>query len=282
MRVCFRTYPGILVLCYLAIGPFPALAQIHIAPVALFLDDHQPTGRFVVYNTSPKPQSVSVDLVYGFPEMNEEGEPYLKTFEKAPDGAPSAADWIRFYPRYLILPPNQQQVIRFSARPPADLSPGEYWARPRISVSKVPVMEPSGEEGIFLNVNLVKRTFLSLNYRHQQVRTGLYIADLAASVINENGQRKLQLWADLKRLGNAAYLGEIRIGVYKGDKEIRFTKNKIAIYNDQRRRFTIDLTGLPKGSYDVRLVFDTKDRAKIQSGILSAPPVIRKAAFTIK
>lgn len=263
------------VLC-LAVGISNTTAQIHIAPTSLFMDDHQKTDRLVIRNSSNKPQEIKIDLIFGYPATDEQGNVFLKTLETTQAGE-SAIEWVRVYPRHLVLPPNEQQVVRFAARPPASLPPGEYWARPAISTSHFQEGESLNDSRISTQISIIKRTLLSLNYRHGKVQTGITIADFTAQPI----EGRLHLLAELERKGNAAYLGDVRISIYDANKEISYQERKIAVYHSQQRRFEINVTGIPAGTYEARLTFRTEERAAKQNGILSATPTSKAVDFII-
>ncbi|HEX6982303.1 MAG TPA: hypothetical protein VF181_06045 [Balneolaceae bacterium] len=253
-------------------------AQVHIAPVALYMNDHKQTGRLVVRNSSDKPQELTVELLFGYPATNKQGNVYLKTFEKVPERALSATEWIRVYPRHLVLPPKQQQTIRFSARPPAGLPAGEYWIRPAISTTNARTIKNNLSERITTHINLIKRTILSLNYRHGNVRTGIEIMSIEAKA--KNG--KLQLWTKLDRKGNAAYLGHVSVSLYKDGRRLYHDQKEIAVYNRQTRSFNVDKENLSPGQYRAQISFTTTLRARENEAILPAPPVSKSIQFTIK
>lgn len=264
------------VLCLLT-GTFNAVAQIHIAPTSLFMDDHQKTDRLVIHNSSNQPQEINITLVFGYPATDQEGDVYLKTPDAIPAGE-SAAEWVRVYPRHLVLPPNEQQVVRFAARPPDGLPPGEYWARPAISTSQFQEEDSSINRRVSTRIKIIKRTLLSLNYRHGKVQTGISITDLVARPI----EGRLHLLASLEREGNAAYLGDVRISIYDANKEISHQQRKIAVYHSQQRRFEVDITEIPAGTYEARLTFGTEHRAAKQNGILPAIPASKAVDFIIR
>jgi hypothetical protein len=181
--------------------------QAQIAPIALYMSDDDQTGRIVVRNTGDQPVEVNIEMIYGYPTTDSEGNVYLKKFDEVPEDEPAATSWIRTYPRHTVIPTNEQQTIRFAARPPTELPDGEYWARPAVSVRK---MEGSGEltesdGNVQASFNIVQRTILSLNYRQGNVKTDVEIKNFSSQQEGET----LRFNAALERTGNAAYLGHI-------------------------------------------------------------------------
>lgn len=255
-----------------------AFAQVHIAPTGIYLNNNNTSGQITVHNSSDHPQELNIELLYGYPDTDENGKVYLKLFDNIPDGAQSAIEFARVYPRHLILPPNEQQIIRFVVRPPSHLKPGEYWARP--AISSTPVQQEKKENGdqtISTKFNLTQRTILSLNYRHGRVNTGIDIEDLRA-IIDDDGQVSLE--ASIQRNGNSAYLGEAIITVFQNGQEVHRQQQEIAVYRDQVRRFDIK-QDLEPGSYQINLTLDSTARAEDNEEILSASKTTGSAAVTI-
>lgn len=262
----------ILLICHPA-----AIAQVHIAPTGIYLNNNTTSAQITVHNSSDQPQELNIELLYGYPDTDENGKIYLKIFDNIPEGAPSAIEFARIYPRHLILPPNEQQIIRFLVRPPSHLKPGEYWARPAISSTPVQQEEKNGYQTISTKFNLIQRTILSLNYRHGRVSTGIDIQDIKASV-NEDG--RVSLKASIHRNGNAAYLGEAIITVIQNGQEVHRQTQEVAVYEDQVRQFDINKK-LEPGSYQINLTLDSENRAKNNEDILPTSKTTGSTAVTI-
>lgn len=263
----------------LVVGVTDVFAQVQIAPVALYLNDSKKTGRVVVRNSTNKPIELSIELLFGYPDTDEKGDIYLKIPNKVSVNAPSATDWIRVYPRRLTLPAQEQQTIRFAARPPSKLTSGEYWARPAISAQPVQRSSDEIENEITAKINLIRRTILSLNYRHKEVTTGISVKNLSIKKV----KGKFYLYAKLHRKGNAAYLGTCDIRIYNASNQlVNHHDKEIAVYNNQQRRFNLDTQNLSPAQYRVELTFETETRGKENKSILAAPPVSKEIVFTIQ
>lgn len=255
----------------------PAFAQLQIAPVALYLDDSNRTGRIVVRNSSSDPVEIEVELLFGYPSTDENGNLFLKLFNSVPDDEPSAKEWIRAYPRRLVLNGGERQTIRFAARPPAGLPDGEYWVRPAV-VAQVPDVQVASYENqnISTRLNLRKRTILSINYRNGNVQTGIGIGNISANY--RDGI--LQLNAELERKGNAAFLGHYEIRLLDSrDNPITSDTKEIAVYRNQNRNLEINIHNLSSGTYKVELELTTRNRN--DDGILQASSATGTTSFTI-
>lgn len=255
--------------------------QAKIAPIALYMNDNDQTARIVVRNTADQPVEVNIDLLYGYPATNSEGKVFLKKFKEAPAGEPSANSWVRTYPRHITIPENEQQTIRFAARPPAQLPDGEYWARPAVSVRKIGkrTISDNGNQNVEAKLQVIQRTILSLNYRKGNVRTGVEINNLSSRYNNNT----LYVNAEMQRKGNAAYLGHLNISLIdaSGDQK-KHHREEIAVYHQQHRQFEIDAKGLAPGRYQVEFSLDTRERHRENSDILRARSVKKTATVTVK
>lgn len=249
----------------------PGAAQVHIAPITLNLDANNRTGRYVVHNNSASEIEVRVELIFGYPDTDSTGNVYFKQFENVPENEPSALDWVRPYPRHVVLQPGERQTIRLNARPPTNLASGEYWVRPvLITQEPMNLNEIPTQEHLNAQLNVQRRTVLSLNYNHGRVFTGIDVTDMTALRI----QDEITLTADFSRLGNAAYRGHaiIKLINSKG-REVYKHQHELAVYKDQKRRITFSPGNLPLDNYTAVLELTTSLRKS--EGVIQAPKVTK-------
>lgn len=251
------------------------MAQLQIAPSAIYMDENNSTGRIVIRNSSDEPVEVEIELIFGYPSTDEQGNVFFKHVTIDED-QPSAIDWIRIYPRFFELAPGERQTVRFAARPPADLSEGEYWARPAVVAQLPSVRDHNDGNNITTQLNLRKRTILALNYRNGKVNTGITIDNLSVEIEENN----ITITTNLQRLGNAAFLGHYNVLLTDSKGITRKTEKKeIAVYHNQLRSFRFNFDGLDSGTYNVELELFTGDRSSV--GIIQASSSTSTAAFTI-
>lgn len=267
-----------LIFCFLFSSVSDSLAQVHIAPVALYMDESNRTGRMVLLNSSSEPVDVSIDMIFGYPASDDNGRIFMEYPDPIPDEEPSAAEWIRAYPRNLTLPAGERQTIRFAARPPADLQEGEYWIRPTITTSPVPQDMNSENEKISARINMSRQMVLSLNYRHKNAHTGVTIENASAE-INDS---ELQLTVRSQRTGNAAFLGNIAVRIRAEDKRlVKELQREIAVYHSLTRRFEFGLEDLPQGVYYAEIELNTDREGENPGDILQAEKVTESVRFNV-
>ena len=165
-----RRVGGCLVLALLlAAADLPA--GVLVAPTVVFMSRDARTGRMTLQNVTDKPQEVSVFFSYGLPTADSLGDVRVRLQDSAVTDPKACLDWVKAFPRRLVLPANASQVVRFVASPPRDLPDGEYWARVVVKAQQVEpnIPEPIGEGEITTRLNMVMQTAIMLKYRHGDV-----------------------------------------------------------------------------------------------------------------
>jgi hypothetical protein len=190
-------------------------------------------------------------------------------------GEPSAMDWMRAFPRRLVLQPGQRQVVRVLVEPPPELPDGEYWARVLVSSrgGQPPIEDTQGDVQLQLNVQTT--LVMAANYRNGAVGTGVEVARAAA--VRTGGEVSLEV--DLQRTGNAAFLGRLRADVLDARGTVVATAwDDIAVYRTMLRRLAIALPEGTAGPLEVRLTIDTEREDLPPGGALRPPTVTRSVA----
>jgi hypothetical protein len=229
-------------------------SQISVAPAAVHLVNDDKTGYFYVQNNSDMVKEVEISLHFGYPVSDDSGKVFVKIFDTVGTNEPSAVRWIRIYPRRFLLNQKETQTVRFVIRPPANLTEGEYWARPSI-LSRSPKLEKlnGGKENPTV-IEMDMNFFVSLNYRKGSVSTGVNFKKLNYNLIN----KKIILIAELERNGNAAYLGNIISRIRnKNGKVVKMNEQDIAVYYNLKKRIEIEISDLTPGMYKVEVELNT-------------------------
>jgi P pilus assembly chaperone PapD len=240
-----------------------SFAGVLVAPTVVFLSDGSRTGRMTLQNLDDKPQEVTVFFSFGLPVNDSLGDVSVRLQDSAVTDPNSCLEWIKAFPRRLILPPNASQVVRFVANPPRELSDGEYWARVVIKAQEANpnIPKSTGEDQITTRLNMVMQTAIMLKYRHGDVFCTLELEQASAKFVD--GQ--VEVLVDTKNIGNASYLGMLNCRVVDADgREVARRDVQLAVYRELRRRVQIPL---PDGNftrpYKVNLEISGKGRTDI-------------------
>lgn len=262
----------------LALGPIVADA-ILVAPHAVFMDHRTRTGQVYLVNSGTEPEEVGIELKYGYPDADSTGNVYIHFFDAPTPDQHSAAEWIRAFPRRVVVPPGAQQVVRLLATPPADLPDGEYWSRLIVTSHGAPVPVAGADSAVRAQITLEVRSILSLTYRKGVVQTGLTLRDFQATLRRDS----LVVWLDLERTGNAAWLGTARLGLRDtGGQVAEHFSSQVAIYSTpQRRRLAFPVTGVGPGVYTMTLELSTAREDIPQGNVLPAETIQRSVALEV-
>lgn len=260
------------------LGPI-LVDAIVVAPTAVFIDHRSRTGEVHLVNRGTAPEEVSVELKFGYPDADSAGDVYIHFFDQLPVGAPSAAEWVRAFPRRVVVPPGGQQLVRLLASPPADLPDGEYWSRVIVTARQAAPSVLAADSGVRAQINVEVRTIISLMYRKGEVHTGLALDDFRATRQGDS----LVVWMDLARAGNAAFLGTARVTLHdpqNGSADQQWD-TQLAVYAPMRRRLAFPVGALRPGAYTVTLNLSTAREDIPQANVLPAETIERSLALEV-
>ncbi|CAN5828411.1 hypothetical protein BH23GEM8_BH23GEM8_05500 [soil metagenome] len=223
---------------------------VSVSPTALYIDSRTRTGVMTLHNPGSLPEEITIGFAFGYPISDANGLVSVQLLDEAPAGEPSAAEWMRVFPRRLILQPGQRQVIRVMVQPPADLPDGEYWARIIISSrgGQPPIEQTDGNVSLQLNVETV--LVMAANYRQGAVSAGVEITGASAQR-TEDG---VSLELDMQRTGNAAALGRVLVELLDAQGSVVATTHEdIAVYRTMRRRLLLAVPENASGPLGIRI-----------------------------
>ncbi len=248
-----------------------------VAPTSIFIEGRSRSATVLLVNPNDEPAEIELSVTYGYTVTDSAGSFSLWTSDAPDSTQPSAAGWIRIFPRRVAIEPRAQQLVRLLVSPPAGLPDGEYWARlvvlARGGKLAVEASTDSGSVNVGLAVEV--RTILPVLYRSGQVSTGAAIQALAA----EPSHDSLTVRARLRRDGGAAALGSFRAlvvdstGAERGRAEL-----PVSVYAPIEPRLSLPVDSLPGGRYLVRMEF-VAERSDLPPDALLRFPAVRDSLF---
>ena len=205
----------------------------------LYMDARSREGTITLHNAGPAPENVEVGFAFGYPTSDSAGNVMVHLTDTPPPGEPSAAGWLRAFPRRLTLQPGESQVVRILARPPEGLEDGEYWARVLVTSAPRPVAPEDGSvRGTSMQLRIATRIVTGLNFRKGTLSTGVRVAGAAVRA-DPSG---LALLLDLERRGGAAFLGRVRVQAVDADgKVLASASEPVGVYRTLRKRVRLTL-----------------------------------------
>ena len=257
MRISLRS----LVLAALLAASPAAARAVTVSPNALFIDSRTHSGVLTLYNPGTTAEEIEITFAFGYPRSDLAGAISVALADSAPAGEPSVLGFVRAFPRRLRLEPGQRQTVRILMQPPAGLAEGEYWGRVLVHSrgGRPPVEQQQG--GIHMQIDLETVIVGAVNYRNGAVKTGVAIDSARAAIVAAGDS--VRVVADLRRLGNAAYLGHLTLELVGADgRVIGSVDEDLAVYRTLRKVESIAIpprTSLVGASVRYRLTTERPD-----------------------
>jgi len=227
---------GIIILAILALAPLLQLsASVLVAPTAVFLSDADRTGRMTIQNPTDKPKEVSIFFSFGLPESDSLGNVQVRLQDSGITDTRSAVDWLKAFPRKMVLAPGATQVVRFVARPPKDLPDGEYWARivVRSQESQTSLPSQAGDDKITTKLNMIIQTAIILKYRTGNLVAKLDVVDTQVVSLDS----AVNIFVNMENRGNVSYVGILQGRLLDAkNREISTERINLAVYHSLIRR----------------------------------------------
>lgn len=251
-----------------------------VSPLAIFVDGQARTTEVTLANSGAAPEEVTIDVRYGFPTTDPLTETMVTpTFapESVSASAPSAARFVRVFPRRVVLQPGQTQLVRIFASPPPGLADGEYWARFMATSKQLPDTAKKEIDQVGITFAIV--TSIPIWYRKGAVKTSIAIDSLVASATRDT----LDARTVLARAGNASWLGTatFTLADAKG-RTVREWPVMTAIFPAQyKRRFRWSLEGVPSGAYTLNASLKATRADLRPQDILPAVDVTRSVPVVV-
>lgn len=230
------TIPALL----LCLGALDLGASVMVAPTVVFMSDRNPTGRLIIQNPADEPTEVTVRFSWGLPSSDSLGNVQVILQDSAITDPRSAVDWLKAFPRKVIIPARGSQIVRLIARPPEDLPDGEYWARVVVTSreGQLDVPVANDDSRIATQLNMVMQMAIMVKYR-----TGELVSDLELKNVSTlPADSTISVLLDMSSRGNVSYMGIInaRLADASG-KTISEHKSNLAVYRELRRRVDLPI-----------------------------------------
>lgn len=257
--------------------PDKVVSQVSMTPTILYIHDNSNVSNMYLSNNSNTAKEVVVNIEFQYPSSDEEGNTKMVS-TTAEDFNLNLENHVRFFPRRLVLQPNQQQSVRIQVMPNSDMPEGLHWGRLIITSNDITQDADQVAEGaIGARVSVRFQQNVPLFYHRGTTTTGIELTDFRTE--NSNGQ--LVLLPKLKRHGNSPYIGSVfsRLMDADGNVVIESRSNALA-YFEERRRFTLDVSDIPSGTYTLELEFRTERRDVSRRDLVQADPVVER--FTVE
>lgn len=217
-------------------------AGVLVAPTSVIMSETRRTGRITIQNPTDKPKEVTIGFSYGLPESDSLGNVRIILQDSAVTDTKSCMDWIKAFPKKMILQPNSRQVVRLVAKPPKDLDDGEYWCRiiVKSQEGQTSIPLPNSEDKITTKLNMVMQTALVCKYRTGNLLSKL---DVTKTDISRDDST-VNVMIDMVNKGNVSYIGLLNVKlVDASNREVAKHQIDLAVYRELTRRISLPFTG---------------------------------------
>ena len=210
-------------------------------------------GEIVIKNQEDTPQELKIyQSDYRF---NYEGQ---TTYGEPGKDARSNARWISFSPSRLTVPPNEKATINYTVTVPGDRAlVGTYWSM--LMIECLPESSPEAsdqkEKKLALGITQVMRYAVQIITHIGDTGTKK-IKFLKTEILKEKESRILQV--DVENEGEILLRPQLWTELYAADGTSmgRFQGEQYRIYPNTSKRFRIDITKVPTGTYKALVVAD--------------------------
>jgi hypothetical protein len=215
-------------------APLSAQGDLLIAPTRLVLDGRR-GGEVILSNIGS--EEATYRITVELRRMTPDGDLELVDDADASLSEKAALEMIRYAPRRVILPPDEPQAIRISARPGAELPDGEY--RVHMSFAALPKVRPvappeegaAPPQGFSVNIKPVYGITIPIIVRKGDLQM---TAGLANPRLEETSDGTV-FSIDISRAGQASFYGDLLV-YRQGASEPVFMVRGIGVYPEIESR----------------------------------------------
>lgn len=253
-----------LLIVVLSIGAAPGInADMLISPTRAILNDDLRSAELTLRNTSDGArtyrlgwQDKKVVDARGAYEPVEENEAF-----------PSASGMVRFSPRQIIVGPGENQTVRLSYRPSADIEPGEYRSFLHLQVvseesepTSVMSMEDAGGEGVNFKLFMQMSFSIPVVVRHETSPPNVKITDVKV-LPGEGESRRMALEVRIARQGESSSFGQVIVEAQETPQSpvvLIGKRDELSIFPEMKERIVrvpLNAGGVPAGSW-IRVAYE--------------------------
>lgn len=256
-------------------------SQVTIAPTNLFVEENSKFGTYMVINNSNENQEISVDFVFSYSALNENGQRRIVENDSVSAQAHSIAQHVRAFPQNFVLTPGQRQIVRLRIAAPNDLEDGTYWARIKTSATpEAPPVELEQTETVTASLGLIVEQVTGLYYKVGSVTTGIDIQSITPEP-GEDGT--LEIFTDYERTGNSPFLGSIVTSLIDSSGEVvQQGRSSTTLYFGGTHRQTLNIMDVEPGDYSIRVEFMTQRNDVSPEDLVQMQPTSQSTSYTIR
>lgn len=256
-------------------------SQVTIAPTNLFVEENSRFGTYMVINNSNENQEISVDFVFSYSALNENGQRRIVEDDSVSAQTHSIAQHVRAFPQNFVLTPGQRQIVRLRIAAPNNLEDGTYWARIKTSATpEAPPVELEQTETVTASLGLIVEQVTGLYYKVGSVTTGINIQNITPKP-GEDGV--LEILTKYERTGNSPFLGSIITSLVNASGEVvQQGRSSTTLYFGGTHRQELNTMDLEPGNYTIQVEFVTQRNDVSPEDLVQMQPTSQSTSYTIR
>lgn len=236
-------------------------AEMLISPLRLMLDSDNNTATLTIRNTGDGTRSYRLGWLEQ--RMDENGS-YHPITESEQAEWPLASKFLRFSPRQISVGPGENQTVRVSYRPPANMAQGEYISHLKMQI--LPGSAPSGTfeldsgtEGIAMQLEMLMSFSIPIVVRHKTQLPKVNIGHV--EVLPADANNPMRLAITIEREGNSSSFGQLKVEMQRDENspvELIGNSENISVFTEiSQRRVVLALrdTRIPSGAW-IRISYE--------------------------
>ena len=248
------------------VSPASGQGNLLITPRRVVFEGTKRSEELNLANTGKDTAKYNVSIIEY--RMREDGS--FQEITEPDSGQRFAGKFLRFFPRTVVLAPNEAQVVKIQITKANELEPGEY--RSHVYFRAVPDTKPLGEgeekkDSSAISVKLVPIFGITIPaiIRVGENNTTVSLTDLTYEQVNDTTPR---LKLAFSRTGNMSVYGDLLVEHISPDGKVTpaGSVRGIAVYTPNRiRRFQMDLdhtSGINYKTGKLQVVFATQSEVK--------------------
>lgn len=235
-------------------------AQVKMMPMIVFIDPATRSG----YMTLSNPENEAKEVVITFKKAAQKDLTGKDIIVKDSSGKNillkdsanfSLTDYIKVFPKKLVIPGRSDRTIRFLASLPPYLPDGSYWSQ--ISITTKPTSRKLYDDSTAVRAGLVlKIEMITLViFQKGKQTSNLEISDLQSKQVDDT----LKLLVGYKNSGNALFFGRIKMPIYdeKGDL-VENIYEILTIDKEYKKVYTFSKSKMKSGKYRAEINIDNE------------------------
>ncbi len=256
------------------------MAQIEVSPTRVLLTNRIRSQEIHIYNSTNDQVEVTTELGFKLIDSDSLGTISLRDPVTPEEESRSCKEWIKIFPRRFLINPGSSRSVRVLIVPPDSIGDGEFWGRVIFGSAPVHSDRPNIVDTISTDIRSSLSMRLKLDipviFRRGVAETGVILDDVTVKHSNKG----ILVLADMRRQGNSAYRGTMRLRVRnaEGGEIVQSDKQFTTEFS---LRSGIHLPQLPPGSYLLEIELVSVKKGAANDVVLTAPTIKKLYDVTI-